>query len=142
MKIFKFPGILTLFTIFFMLNLVNSTSCSQPKDAPAVLKDAYKGKFLVGTALNGFQIMETDSLSAPLIDQHFNSITPENCMKWERIHPEPGAYDFELVDKFIELGMEREMYIVGHTLVWHSQTPRWVFLDDEGNLTTRDTLLM
>ena len=63
-------------------------------------------------------------------------------MKWERIHPEPGAYDFELADKFIELGMEREMYIVGHTLVWHSQTPRWVFLDDEGNLTTRDTLLM
>jgi endo-1,4-beta-xylanase len=33
------------------------------------------------------------------------------------------------------------MFIVGHNLVWHSQTPRWVFQDDKGNPLTRDALL-
>ena len=35
----------------------------------------------------------------------------------------------------------RDRFIVGHTLVWHSQTPAWVFQDDHGNPTDRDTLL-
>jgi endo-1,4-beta-xylanase len=34
------------------------------------------------------------------------------------------------------------MFIVGHTLVWHSQTPKWVFQDDKGNPADRDTLLL
>jgi endo-1,4-beta-xylanase len=33
------------------------------------------------------------------------------------------------------------MFIVGHTLVWHNQTPAWVFRDDKGNPVDRETLL-
>jgi endo-1,4-beta-xylanase len=33
------------------------------------------------------------------------------------------------------------MFIIGHTLVWHHQTPHWVFEDDEGNAVDRGVLL-
>jgi GH35 family endo-1,4-beta-xylanase len=37
------------------------------------------------------------------------------------------GYDFEAADAFVDFGMNNGMYLVGHTLVWHSQTPLWVF---------------
>src|SRR5262249_26554652 len=30
-------------------------------------------------------------------------------------------------DAFVNFGLNNKMYLVGHTLVWHSQTPQWVF---------------
>jgi len=33
------------------------------------------------------------------------------------------------------------MYIVGHCLVWHSQTPAWFFIDEEGNEVSREVLI-
>ena len=126
----------------FLLSLLLITACSpQGTEAPG-LKQAYQEDFQIGVAMNSFQILGKDSLSAPIIEKHFNAVTGENCTKWERIHPEPGTYSFKLADRLVEYGMENQMHITGHVLVWHSQTPRWVFLDAEGNLTIRDTLLM
>ena len=73
-----------------------------------------------------------------IIIQQFNSISPENVMKWEVIHPRPDAYDFTLADKYVEFGLKNHMFIVGHNLCWHAQTPAWVFKDEKGNPLTRD----
>lgn len=105
------------------------------------LKDVYKPAFLVGAALNSDQFTERDARGAALIKQQFNSITPENVLKWERVHPKPGVYDFDLSDQYVAFGEKNHMRIIGHTLVWHSQTPRWVFEDDKGNPVDRETLL-
>jgi endo-1,4-beta-xylanase len=95
----------------------------------------------VGTALNAYRILEKDDNARPLIEKHFNTISPENDMKWERIHPEEDRYDFKLADRFVELGEKHQMYLVAHCLVWHNQTPDWVFEDDNGELVSRDILL-
>jgi len=76
-----------------------------------------------------------------VVIQHFNSITPENILKWEEVHPEPGGYNFEPADRFVAFGEKHNMHIVGHTLVWHAQTPEWVFQNDSGNPLDRDALL-
>ena len=109
--------------------------------APSTLKDAYKGSFLVGAALNRTQFYEQDTRGAELVKLHFNSITPENVLKWESVHPALDRYDFEAPDRYVAFGEKNHMFIVGHTLVWHSQTPSWVFQDDKGGPASRDTLL-
>ena len=105
-------------------------------DSPT-LKDAYKDHFMVGTAINrsmttgaGFRRGgEQVSQDIALIKAQFNQVSPENDLKWEVIQPRPGpdGFDFGPADAFVNFGLSNQMYLVGHTLVWHSQTPNWVF---------------
>lgn len=105
---------------------------------PASLKEAFKDHFLVGTAVNrnmvtggaGFRrSAEQSAKDIALVKEQFNQISPENDLKWQLIHPREGkdGYDFGPADAFVNFGLSNNMYLVGHTLVWHSQTPNWVF---------------
>ncbi len=109
--------------------------------AATTLKDAFKNDFLIGAALNPRQFTGENFKEAALVREQFNSISPENVLKWALIHPEPDQYDFGPGDSYVAFGVQNHMNIIGHTLVWHSQTPRWVFRDDKGEPVDRDTLL-
>jgi endo-1,4-beta-xylanase len=114
---------------------------SQTRAQTPSLKDAFAGAFKVGAALNANQFSGADARGAALVKAQFNTISPENVLKWEVVHPRPGVYDFTQSDHFVAFGEANGMFIVGHTLVWHSQVPRWVFQDSTGKPLTRDALL-
>ena len=122
------------------------TGCNQTEnpanngEVPA-LKEVFEDAFVIGAALNSAQITGVDERGVEIVTTHYNTITPENITKWEHIHPEPGVYNFDLPDQFVQFGEENGMFMVGHTLVWHSQVPGWVFEDDNGNPLDRDALL-
>ena len=116
-------------------------NAATPATATRGLKEAFEGAFMIGTALAPQQFTERDTASVALIVREFNAITPENVLKWERVHPEPDRYDFTPVDQYVAFGEKHGMFVVGHTLVWHSQTPRWVFQNAEGQPLTREELL-
>lgn len=96
------------------------------------LKEALKDKFLIGTSVNTRQAAGNDQAGVRLIQQHFNSIVAENCMKSEGIHPEENRYDFTKADQFVEFGEQNNMTIIGHTLIWHSQLSPWFCVDKKG----------
>jgi len=108
----------------------------------ATLKDSFKGAFYIGAALNPGQFTGSNAQGAALVAREFNSITPENVMKWEGIEPQPGQFRFELADQFVEFGQKNKMRIVGHTLCWHSQLPAWVSQPDPGQDTLTKEVLM
>jgi endo-1,4-beta-xylanase len=56
----------------------------------------------------------------------FNSVSPENQMKWDFIHPAPGVYNFEAADAIVDFAEANGQVVRGHTLLWHSQLPAWV----------------
>jgi len=111
--------------------------------APAAvsLRDAFHGDFLIGAALSPRQFNEENAGEAALVKAQFNSISPENVLKWASVHPRPGQYNFEPADQYVAFGEKNHMFIVGHALVWDHQTPDWVFRDDKANFVDRDTLL-
>jgi len=61
-----------------------------------------------------------------ILAAEFNSLTPENDMKWAEVHPEPGVYDFSGADAVVAFARANRQEVRGHTLLWHSQNPQWV----------------
>jgi len=111
------------------------------KNSQPVLKDVFQNDFYIGAALNVEQIYGKEPEAMDLVARHFNSITPENIMKWEEIHPEPERYNFEASDQYVAFGEKHNMHIIAHALVWFHQTPDWVFQDESGNPLSREALL-
>ena len=128
MKIMASVGIMGIFL---------ATSCF----AQTALKNAFKNDFLIGAALNEAEFTGRDTNSATIVMAQFDSISPENALKWESIHPRRFGFNFGPADAYVAFGRKNKMFIVGHTLVWHNQTPKWVFQDGQGNPLARDALL-
>ncbi len=61
-----------------------------------------------------------------LVAREFDSLTPENEMKWESIEPQPGHFNFDAGDRLVAFAAENGIRMRGHTLVWHSQLAFWV----------------
>lgn len=115
--------------------------CSTLQSQNVTLKDAFKNDFLIGTALNQSQFEGQSPHEADIAATQFNAITPENALKWEAVHPSPDKFDFTDADQYVAFGQKHHLFIIGHNLVWHNQTPRWVFKDDQGKPLSRDALI-
>ncbi len=90
-----------------------------------VIKEAFQNSFLVGMA--GDVPARYSDQELALAAEHFNAVTPENCMKPERIHPQEGSWNFAPADALVDWATQNKMTAHGHTLVWHQQTPDWFF---------------
>jgi len=110
------------------------SGCTKPQATPEniPLKTAFKAAFLVGSATNHAIISGEDAETQTIVTTQFNTITIENGMKAAPINPQPGVYNFAPADAYVEFGKAHNMFIVGHTLVWHNQTPQWFFNDENG----------
>lgn len=126
--------------VFILLNVSLSQGCSQSQknnssnNGPQTLKEAYKDAFLVGVAINPDITSGKDKDAQDIVVKQFNAITVENVMKAALINPQPGIFNFGPADEYIEFGKKHNMFIVGHTLVWHNQAPDWFFKNAEGRL--------
>jgi endo-1,4-beta-xylanase len=121
-----------------LLILIMMYACQAQQET---LKEVFKDHYKIGTAVNRRQITRPDTTSLKFIVKHFNSITAENDLKWEKIHPAKDRYNFAPADSYVAFGEKNHMFIVGHVLLWHSQTPDWVYQDDKGKELSKDALL-
>jgi endo-1,4-beta-xylanase len=105
------------------------------------LKDAAPPGMLIGVALGRNQTTGQDPHVEALVPRHFSSLTPENELKWERVHPEPDRYEFGPSDRSVAFGEKHGMAVIGHALLWHQQTPAWAFAGEAGKPLDRETAL-
>jgi endo-1,4-beta-xylanase len=82
----------------------------------------------LGTAV-GAPLLGDPTYRSTLVDT-FNSVTPENELKWASIHPAPGEWDFGPADQIVDFAREHDLAVKGHTLIWDQElidsTPDWV----------------
>lgn len=94
------------------------------------LKEVYAEHFQIGAAITPAQMI---GMHSELLKKHYNSIVAENIMKPETIQPQPGNFNWTDADAMFNFAEDNDMVMRFHTLVWHSQTPNWFFLDENGD---------
>jgi endo-1,4-beta-xylanase len=112
---------------FLMIVALAVTAYGQDntKTAPQkTLKEAYAGKFLIGTASDLRGLSEAELAS---VKTQYDILTPENCMKPQPIHPSEGRFNFAIADTLVDWCQRNGVKVWGHTLGWHSQTAPWFF---------------
>lgn len=109
--------------------------------AQQTLKSTVGKYFLIGTAINNDTAWGIDETSARVAKENFNSIVAENVMKMEELHPEENTYYWKQADRFVKFGLDNNMTVIGHVLIWHSQAPDWFFVDEKGNYVSREVLI-
>ncbi|MBU5943872.1 endo-1,4-beta-xylanase [Streptomyces griseoincarnatus] len=125
----------------------SAASPAGPKAPPhahgshAPLRAAAPEGFVIGTAVaGGGHHLEQDYPDPftydreyrKVLGREFSSVSPENQMKWDYIHPERDRYDFGQADAIVEFARKNRQVVRGHTLLWHSQNPAWL---EEGDFT-------
>jgi endo-1,4-beta-xylanase len=83
-----------------------------------------KGRFF-GTATDQPELND-QPYTAILTGGEFDQLTPGNWLKWQYTEPSQGQFDFTEADREVNLGLQNNMKVRGHTLVWHNQLAGWV----------------
>lgn len=130
LKLWRWPALLC------SLFLIVAFTLPTPK-----LKQLFGESFYIGVALNSRQVESSDPKIQSIIKENFNSISPENGLKWQLVHPKLEQYNFEFADQYVALGEEMGAFTIGHTLVWHQQVPKWVFQDENNQPIAKQELV-
>jgi endo-1,4-beta-xylanase len=101
-------------------------------DIPS-LKDVFANDFKFGGAVVP---QDTLGVHGELLAKHYSSVTPGNAMKWDATEPSEGNFQFSDGDTIATFAAQHNIALRGHTLVWHSQVPAWVFQHTDGTPLT------
>ena len=70
----------------------------------------------------------------------FNLLVAENECKMSNVYRGPDQFDFTGPDRLLKFAHENNQDMRWHTLVWHNQSPKWIFEDGKGGKASKEQL--
>ncbi len=123
---------------FHVLSCAQKNNEEPTTDQSTSLKEAYQDYFPIGAAVTPRSLKGEEAI---LIKNQFNSLTAENAMKMGPIHPEENKFNWEPADQIVEFAQANNLKMRGHTLCWHNQVPKWIFVNEKGDTVSKEVLL-
>jgi len=117
------------------LDATGDATTESELDRPG-LSERYADYFAIGAAVDSRSYVSHQEL----LLQQFSSVTLENEMKPESLQRVEGTFNYAVADRMVDFARDQGMAVRGHTLVWHRQTPAWMFVDDAGLPATPEVL--
>ena len=134
----RLPRLFTASPVFMAL-VVGGGSSLHAGESTQTLRDAAGERLLVGTAIMSHHL--DDPPHAALIAEQFHCITAGNEMKPDALQRVQGQFTFDAADKIVAFAEAHGQTVIGHTLLWHHQAPRWMFEDEQGQPLPREQAL-
>lgn len=111
--------LLIVMSLFILSGCVTNNVDTAPN-----LASAYKNYFDIGVAITSSNI---DSLIEEDLIDEFNTFTAEYEMKWDQVQTGIDTFNFDNCDKIVNFAIENNKTIRGHTLVWRTNVPSFVY---------------
>ncbi|RNJ59895.1 hypothetical protein D7B24_001133 [Verticillium nonalfalfae] len=115
-------GMKSLFVGFLVTSVVQGVVC---ETASTLRAEAAKKDILIGSGAINPSYLDEPQFAAILAKQ-FNSLSPENEMKWNFISPTIGNYDWPLLDRLVDFAEANGMVVKGHGLISSCCNPDYV----------------
>jgi len=96
-------------------------------------------KYKIGCAVSA-SLLRTNSSYINLANTEYNSITPENAMKFESVHQSEAGFNFSDADFIVNTAKASGKRVHGHALIWHEAVPAWV-TNFQGDSVAWETLM-
>jgi endo-1,4-beta-xylanase len=104
---------------------LDADSVNTAPDGPTPsLGQALSPHFPFGSAITPSQVSGGD---ADFLKSQFTVVVAENAMKPAEISTAEGQYNFTAADAMVNFARDNGIKVRGHTLIWHQQTPSWMF---------------
>ncbi|MEV4498536.1 endo-1,4-beta-xylanase [Micromonospora arborensis] len=100
------------------MTLTSTASAGTTLKASAAEKGRYFGAAVAGQKLS-------DNTYVTILNREFNSVVPENDMKWDATEPQQGRFSYTGGDRLVSHAQANGMSVRGHALLWHAQQPGW-----------------
>ncbi|WP_408894010.1 endo-1,4-beta-xylanase [Paenibacillus taichungensis] len=129
----------TFFLDDFTLKYVGPVAAAPPiQENLPNLKDIYEDDFLIGNIVNPSTFDET---RLKLLKKHHNVVTFENDMKPDYAYNADRQFDFTAEDALVQRVKDAGLDLHGHVLVWHAQSPTWLYTAESGKPLSREAAL-
>jgi len=106
------------------------------------LAQVFAGYFYIGNIWSNNSFMNLFNTQEGFL-HHFNAATAENSHKpisfssGGFIRPDASVFNFSASDLIVNWALENNLLLTGHALVWHNQSPPWLYENAQRNPYTR-----
>jgi endo-1,4-beta-xylanase len=111
---------------------LSQTAASAGTDPVALRTLAAARAIHIGTAVNATVLAQEPAYGSEL-GTDFDSVTPEDAMKWAVVEPVQGQFNWAPADSIVDFATRHGQAVRGHTLVWYHSLPDWL---TQGSFTT------
>jgi endo-1,4-beta-xylanase len=111
--------------------LLASPRVEAKQEALPSLRRLAAGSPLMGVAVATNFEKKYNAAEIDILASQFDSVTPENCMKWHNLCPKEGEYRFDPADRLMDFAKKNHQSVAGHTLIFNRDDnyPDWIFRD-------------
>ncbi|KAH7363136.1 glycoside hydrolase superfamily [Plectosphaerella cucumerina] len=105
--------------------LVAAATCPPSTGTTSLKAEAQKKNILIGSgAINPNYL--NDNLFSAVLSEQFDSLSPENELKWVFLNQSEGIYDWAGIDRLVDFAEQHDMVVKGHGLISRCCNPEYV----------------
>jgi GH35 family endo-1,4-beta-xylanase len=121
----KVPTSITLASAVCVALATSDPVCVPSTGTSSLRDEAQRKDILIGSGAINPAYLE-DAQFATVLAEQFNSLSPENELKWSFINPTKGFYNWTIIDRLVDFADEHKMVVKGHGLISSCCDPDFV----------------